>query len=44
LLDTIAALAGQGVRHFSFYNLGMLRPCNLDWLPAASAAVAALPA
>jgi hypothetical protein len=32
LQDTIAALASQGVAHFSFYNFGMLRPHNLGWV------------
>lgn len=41
--DTIAALAGQGVRHFSFYNFGMLRPQNLELLRPATAAIAKLP-
>jgi hypothetical protein len=44
LLEMISVLAAQGVRHFSFYNFGLLRPHNLDWLQAACAAIAALPA
>lgn len=32
LLTAVAGLARQGVRHFSFYNFGMLRPHNLAWL------------
>jgi len=39
LQDTIGALASQGVAHFSFYNFGMLRPHNLQWLWAAIAAL-----
>ena len=36
---TLAALASQGVRHFSFYNFGMLRSQNLQWLWAAIASL-----
>ncbi|HET6223103.1 MAG TPA: hypothetical protein VFE11_13090, partial [Dongiaceae bacterium] len=43
LLETIAVLGSQGLRHFSFYNFGMLRPHNLQWLREATAAIAALP-
>jgi hypothetical protein len=39
LQDTICALASQGVSHVSFYNFGMLRPHNLQWLWAAIAAL-----
>ena len=39
LQETIGALATQGVAHFSFYNFGMLRPHNLQWLWAAIAAL-----
>jgi hypothetical protein len=43
LLETIALLGSQGLRHFSFYNFGMLRPHNLQWLREATVAIAALP-
>lgn len=43
LLATIAALGGHGIRDFSFYNFGHLRPHNHAWLAAASAAIARLP-
>jgi len=33
----VRGLAGQGVKHFSFYNFGMLRPHNLDWVRTAIA-------
>jgi hypothetical protein len=39
LQDTLGALASQGISHFSFYNFGMLRPHNLQWLWAAIAAL-----
>jgi len=42
LLASIAALGGHGVRDFSFYNFGMLRPHNLAWLKAATAAIGQL--
>jgi hypothetical protein len=39
LQDTMGALAAQGVSHFSFYNFGMLRRHNLQWVWAAIAAL-----
>jgi hypothetical protein len=39
LQATLAALTSEGVRHFGFYNFGMLRPLNLQWLWAAIAAL-----
>jgi hypothetical protein len=42
LLASIAALAGHGIRDFSFYNFGMLRPHNLAWLEVATAAIGRL--
>ena len=41
LQAAIDALAGHGVRRFSFYNFGMLRPHNLDWIRRAAATVRA---
>jgi hypothetical protein len=42
LQASISALAGQDVRRFSFYNFGMLRPHNLEWIRSAAATVRAL--
>jgi hypothetical protein len=42
LQASISALAGQGVRRFSFYNFGMLRPHNLGWIRSATATVRGL--
>jgi hypothetical protein len=39
---TIRALAGQGVRGFAFYNFGMLRPHNLDWIRRATSTIRSL--
>jgi hypothetical protein len=37
LVTAVRGLAAQGVRHFSFYNFGMLRPHNLEWVRTAMA-------
>jgi hypothetical protein len=36
---TISELAGQGVRGFSFYNFGLLRRHNLDWIRYATSSL-----
>lgn len=41
---TIDALVRHGVGRFSFYNFGMLRPHNLDWIRRAAATVRTLAA
>ena len=42
LLAAIAAMAGHGIRDFTFYNFGLLRPQNLAWLAVATAAIGRL--
>jgi hypothetical protein len=42
LRSTISTLAEQGIRRFSFYNFGLLRRHNLDWIRSAVAMVRAL--
>ncbi|MBX6322837.1 MAG: hypothetical protein IRY94_13490 [Rhodospirillaceae bacterium] len=39
LVAAVRGLAAQGVEHFAFYNFGMLRPHNLDWVRTALAVV-----
>lgn len=39
---TISALANQGVRGFAFYNFGMLRPHNHDWIRRAASTIRSL--
>jgi hypothetical protein len=41
LQSSISTLAGQGIQQFSFYNFGMLRPHNLDWIRSAAATLRA---
>ena len=41
LQSSISTLLGQGVQHFSFYNFGLLRPHNLDWIRSAAATLSA---
>ena len=42
LLASIAALGGHGIRDFSFYNFGHLRPHNHAWLAVATSAIGRL--
>jgi hypothetical protein len=39
LVTAVRGLAAQGVKHFSFYNFGMLRPHNLEWVRSAMASL-----